>query len=317
MGFDEVQFPSDISYGSRGGPGFNTAIIEVDSGQEERIARWAEARRRYDVSYGVKSRDKLSTLLTFYMARQGAANGFRYKDWVDFASPSNHRTDPTAVAFGDHHIGDGDASKTQFQLRKKYVNGSVTRIRLIRKPVAGTTKIGFDSVEQTSGWSVNTTTGIVTFTSAPGAGVVISAGFEFDVPVRFGEAVDEVLSISLDAFDTRSLQSIPLIEILDDVANPDEYYYGGGSAITMNADYTLSLLDGRSILLTAPSSGKSLILPAYAGLSAGGPYFFIKNLGANSIAIKDITTLLTTLASGGATSLVLWLSDEPKWYVSL
>ncbi len=58
-------------------------------------------------------------------------------------------------------------------------------IRTITKPVAGTVQVYLDGVEQPSGWSVDTTTGLVTFGVPPTLGVEVTAGFEFDVPVRF------------------------------------------------------------------------------------------------------------------------------------
>ena len=44
-------------------------------------------------------------------------------------------------------------------------------------------RIAFGGLKQASGGSVDTTTGLVTFSAAPGSGVAITAGFEFDVPV--------------------------------------------------------------------------------------------------------------------------------------
>lgn len=61
-----------------------------------------------------------------------------------------------------------------------------------------------------SGWSVDATTGSVTFTAAPGAGVPITAGFEFDVPVRFDS---DTLDVTLDFERLGSITSIPLLEI--------------------------------------------------------------------------------------------------------
>jgi len=70
--------------------------------------------------------------------------------------------------------------------------------------------VAIDGVEATSGWSVDTTTGIVTFTSAPAAGATITVGFEFDVPVRFDT---DTLDITLDIERLGSITSIPLLEI--------------------------------------------------------------------------------------------------------
>jgi len=76
--------------------------------------------------------------------------------------------------------------------------------------VTATLRIALGGVEQSSGWSVDTTTGIVTFSAAPGAGVAITAGFEFDVPVRFDT---DVLDVTLDFERLGSITSIPLLEL--------------------------------------------------------------------------------------------------------
>ena len=65
-------------------------------------------------------------------------------------------------------------------------------------------------VEQMSGWTVDTTTGVVTFTTAPAGGVAVRAGFEFDVPVRFDS---DTLDVTLDFERLGSITSIPLLEI--------------------------------------------------------------------------------------------------------
>jgi uncharacterized protein (TIGR02217 family) len=313
MAFDEVQFPPEISYGSAGGPGFNTAIIEVDSGAEERVSRWTSARRRYNVGYGVKSHDDLHTLITFYIARRGAANGFRFKDWLDYTSASNGRDTPDDE---DQAIGTGDASETQFQLIKKYTSGGVTRTRTIEKPTTGTTVIAFDGVAQSTGWSVSTATGIVTFDTAPGSGVAITAGFAFDVPVRFGEGADQLLNLSIEAFDIGSAPDIELVEIIDEGELDEEYHYGGGSYLAISTDTQLAISDGRSLVVNCSASGKYVKLPDPSGLVAGGPYFYIYNEGANSILVKDYggNTLVTLAQDDACVAFIGLVSSTLTWF---
>jgi uncharacterized protein (TIGR02217 family) len=197
MSFHEIRFPVDISYGSAGGPEFSTDVVVTQSGYEQRNSNWAEARAKYNISYGVKTTAQLAALLNFFRARKGQAEGFRYKDWSDFA------------AFGES-LGVGNGTQTQFQLVKHYSSGSVTQSRIITKPVQGTVKIYLNSVLKTTGVTVDVTTGKVTFTTAPAAGVNIQADFEFDVPVRF--ATDR-LSATLDGYGSHSVRDIPLIEV--------------------------------------------------------------------------------------------------------
>jgi uncharacterized protein (TIGR02217 family) len=206
MAFHEVRFPDNISRGARGGPERRTQIVELASGDEERNASWANSRRRYDVAYGIRRADDLAAVVAFFEARNGRLHGFRFKDWGDHKSclPSG-----TPVST-DQLIGTGDGATTTFQLVKRYASGSQTWVRTITKPVAGTVRVALDGAEQLSGWTVNTTTGVLTFDTAPAAGVAITAGFAFDVPVRFDT---DVLDVTLDLERLGSITSIPLLEI--------------------------------------------------------------------------------------------------------
>jgi uncharacterized protein (TIGR02217 family) len=206
MAFHEVRFPDNISRGARGGPERRTQVVELASGDEERNASWANSRRRYDVAYGIRRADDLAAVVAFFEARNGRLCGFRYKDWADYKSalPS------LAITPTDQQIGTGTGSLQTFQLAKRYTSGAQTWVRTITKPVAGTVRVVLGMVEQMSGWTVDTTTGLITFTTAPANGVIVRAGFEFDVPVRFDS---DTLDVTLDFERLGSITSIPLLEI--------------------------------------------------------------------------------------------------------
>ena len=206
MAFHEVRFPDNISRGARGGPERRTQIVELASGDEERNASWANSRRRYDVSYGIRRADDLDAVVQFFEARNARLHGFRFKDWGDYKSGKPSQ----APAATDQVIGTGDGSQTGFQLVKRYTSGSQTWVRAITKPVAGKVSIALDGTPQAAGWTIDTTTGIVTFGTAPANGVAIRAGFEFDVPVRFDS---DTLDVILDIERIGSITSISLIEI--------------------------------------------------------------------------------------------------------
>lgn len=206
MAFHEVRFPDNISRGARGGPERRTQIVELASGDEERNASWANSRRRYDVAYGIRRADDLAAVVAFFEARGGRLHGFRFKDWADYKSSQPSQP----VAPTDQPLGTGDGATTVFQLMKRYSSGAQSWSRAIAKPVEGSVRLALNGVEQMSGWSIDPTTGSVTFTTAPGAGVAITAGYEFDVPVRFGS---DTLDVTLDVERLGSITSIPLIEI--------------------------------------------------------------------------------------------------------
>jgi uncharacterized protein (TIGR02217 family) len=197
MGFVEVQFPTDISYGSSGGPEYATDIVISQSGYEQRNVNWSQARAKYNVAHGVKTQAQLDALVAFFRARKGRAYGFRFKDWTDYSAMAQA-------------IGTGTGTVTQFQLKKFYTSGAVTEPRSIYKPVGGTVQVYKNGVLQTTGISVNTATGMVTFTAPPANGHAITASFQFDVPVRFDT---DRLSATLDAYGINSWLDIPLVEV--------------------------------------------------------------------------------------------------------
>ena len=84
--FHEVLFPLDIALSSAGGPERRTEIVTAGSGREERNARWAHSRRRYDAGYGVKTFEALSAVVAFFEERRGRLHGFRWRDRLDHSS---------------------------------------------------------------------------------------------------------------------------------------------------------------------------------------------------------------------------------------
>lgn len=198
MAFVEVAFPSDIAYGSSGGPEYSTDIVITHGGYEQRNINWAQSRAKYNVAHGIKTQAQLDTLIAFFRARKGRANGFRFKDWSDYRA--------TAQA-----IGTGNGSNKIFQLVKTYTSGGITETRTITKPVSGTVTVYKNSVLQASGaYSIDTITGKITFVTAPANAAIITADFEFDVPVRFDT---DRLSATLDSYGVNSWNDIPLVEV--------------------------------------------------------------------------------------------------------
>lgn len=197
MAFHEVQFPNDIAYGATGGPEFATSVVAMASGYEQRNINWSAARGRWDVASGLKKQTQLDTLIAFFRARKGRAHGFRFKDWTDYKATGQS-------------LGTGNATITTFQLIRTYSSGGGTDVRTITKPVTGTVKVYLAGVQQVSGWSVNTTTGVITFTAAPGNSVAVSADYEFDVPVRFDT---DRMAVTIEQVNLHQWSGIPIVEI--------------------------------------------------------------------------------------------------------
>ena len=174
--FHEIRFPDDISRGARGGPERRTQIVTLASGDEERNSSWANSRRRYDVSYGIRRAGDLAAVVAFFEARNGRLHGFRFKDWSDHRSCAPSQP----IAATDQAIGVGDGTTTAFQLVKQYRSGPQAWARIITKPVPGSVRIAVNGTERNSGWTIDPATGRVTFSTAPTTGTTITAGFEFD-----------------------------------------------------------------------------------------------------------------------------------------
>ncbi|MFD0915861.1 TIGR02217 family protein [Pseudahrensia aquimaris] len=206
--FHDVAFPSDIAFGAQRTVTRATEIVTLGSGREHRNQRWRHSRRRYDAGFGIKSLEDLRTVVAFYEARRGAQSGFRLKDPFDWRS----RDGDGAIGLEDQPLGLGDGAKTEFSLVKAYGGGDDAYRRPIHLPVAGSVMVGIDGIGKTenSDFLVDYQTGTVTFSVPPQPGAMLTAGFEYDVPVRFA---DDELSVSLSAFNAGDIPSVPLLEV--------------------------------------------------------------------------------------------------------
>ncbi|WP_414897405.1 TIGR02217 family protein [Rhodovulum sp. YEN HP10] len=208
MAFHEVRFPANLSFGSVGGPERRTEIVTLANGFEERNTPWEHARRRYDAGVAMSSLDDVEQLIAFFEARRGQLYGFRWKDWSDYKSCR-----PSAdVAPGDQVVGSGDGATVRFQLRKTYASGGQSYVRPIAKPVAGTVRLALDGIElfAPADYMIDLASGLVTLAEAPPVGAVVTAGFEFDVPVRFD--TDRIQS-SVESFRAGEVPSVPVVEL--------------------------------------------------------------------------------------------------------
>ena len=208
MNFHEVRFPTNLSFGASGGPERRTEIVTLANGFEERNTPWQDSRRRYDAGAGLRSLDDIEVLIAFFEARRGQLYGFRWKDWSDYKTcrPS------LQVSPVDQEIGRGDGATRVFSLKKTYFSGDQTYGRGITKPVAGSVRaaVADDPKIETIEFTVDHAAGQITFAVPPDIGVRVTAGCEFDVPVRFDS---DRLSASMATFHAGDVLSVPVIEV--------------------------------------------------------------------------------------------------------
>lgn len=212
MAFLDLTFPRGVAAGVTGGPERRVDIVALSSGEEERNARWKHSRRSWDAGIAIRDVDELNLVVALFEEAGGPLHSFRFRDWSDYSSAAAIAAAPAAV---DQAIGTGDGTTDTFQLVKRY--GVLTPyLRPITKPIPGSVRVGLDGAAQGSGWAVDNSTGLVTFTAPPAAGVTVTAGFTFDVPVRFDTpriTVDLAYFNEDDGRGVGAIPEIPLIEV--------------------------------------------------------------------------------------------------------
>jgi uncharacterized protein (TIGR02217 family) len=311
MAFRNIRFPTKLSYAYLGGPGFKTQIHETDSAHEQRVQRWPFAKWAFTANKNLEQQDEIYSIWKFYLVVHGAADSFRFQDLLDNTS---NKTDGVADPnYQDQEIGVGDGTTTQFQLRKEYEEGTETYVRLITCPqvpegdggaqgdTVNTVTVGLNGVLQGSGWTVNGNTGIVTFTVAPGAGVLVTAGFKFDVPVRFHANDDEQLEASLDDYDAISMSAMGFVEVRDESPHPETRDPGGLVTVSLAASANASLATAKYYRVDATVSGLSYYLPLPRGIGDGWELFVFEETGTtNSFAVRDdVGNLVVTVPASG------------------
>ena len=203
MAFHEVRLPARLAFGSTGGVERRTEIATLASGYERRSTPWAMGRRRYLIGANLRSLDDMAELTAFFEARRGRLYGFRFKDFADHKSCAPGG----AVDALDQVLGVGTGVRRTFPLIKLY--GDVARP--IAKPVEGTVRVAVAGVELgPEAFAVDTTTGVVTLETAPAPGQAVTAGFQFDTPVRFDS---DRIEATLETFEAGRMAAVPLIEV--------------------------------------------------------------------------------------------------------
>lgn len=212
MTFIATEFPLVPGFGTKGGSGFSTSVTRLSGGGESRNQRFTYPLGAWEVVLANAAAPDFYPIQQLFMAAQGKTHSFPFKDYFDFLSGEPG----SVVAFDDSVIGTGDGVETEFQIVKRYVFGAQTFDRKITRPVSGTVKSGVNGVEKTitTEWTVDLTTGLITYVSPPGNGLDVTAGFEFRVPVRFD--VDRLPAVASNKVVNQGpviTATVPLVEV--------------------------------------------------------------------------------------------------------
>jgi uncharacterized protein (TIGR02217 family) len=333
---DSAVFPTTLDLGTAGGPSFENVIQESPSGRSVRIARMTEPVMRYEIVRQDVSLTDAASLLRFVRARHGSLHGFRLLDFADFSTATDNVSQVAEDGGADRHqIGVGDGSTTVFRLSKTYTDSGESVVRRIEKPMTLaqaqavtnvcdylatlTTgqhlRVWVDGTEKTEGtdYTVDYSTGTVTFGTAPTTGhVILWAGY-FHVPVRFGVEADKFLRVLAPVAITRSFDGLTMVEEKSDTALLAMQSDPGGAKLhtVATTSAAISFADGKVQLFDCDGVASfNLLLPEPADWMLGGPVFVIFNVGATiGISVRDYTgaalPAALTIAAGSTARLYL------------
>ena len=176
-------FPTGISLNSMGGPQYNTDVVQLNSGHEQRNQIWTYPLHKYEIGVGIKDDFDLDVTRDMFHLASGRLHSFNYVDHNDqlscIAAGTIADTDQFLVATDDYSQRAGDGVQTTWQIVKEYYStDSPVKIkqRLITKIQPGTAIVSLDAGSVPFGgspsWTIDETTGIITFATAPGNNVV-------------------------------------------------------------------------------------------------------------------------------------------------
>lgn len=312
MAFHDVTLPDEFQYGSQAGAGFSTIVQQTASGHEIRVARQAQAVHRLSLRTELQSASQAKTLKAFALARRGSLHSFKIKDWSDYTSSGDGESAATAL---DQVIGSGNGTRTTYQLVKNYeAAGPNPYTRTITLPIPGTVIAALDGITTTA--FTLSGTGEIVFTSAPANGVVITAGFQFYVPVRFTLDVDRWTRLQADAFNVWSLPSLDVQEVLNEVEYPERWHHGGAKYWGyLTSSVRMAFNDG-AFHVVGNNSGSTqnmfLPVPTYAG--SGPEIFTIYHFGGgNNVALLDDAGGAVATLGSGTTTRVAGVRSGSTW----
>lgn len=195
-------------------PRFNTSIQVNSGGTERRNQEWEHPLHKYFLPEAI-ARDwgVIDELGKHFRIMRGPFRSWPWRDPLDFASCDLTKPNqaPT-ISAGDQSIGTGDGFTDMFQLVKRYAYDAETYDRPIHLPRLDTLKVAVNGVlADLADYTVTRPGGIVQFATPPANGHAITAGFLFDVEVRYES--DDAYEGILRATRVAGAADLTLIEV--------------------------------------------------------------------------------------------------------
>lgn len=206
--FSESRMNAEIGYGSSFSESYS--VVNTEDAGRNSYGKLNDPRplARCDLVFQNRSHEfTLTQVMDVFHRAGGTFGGFRVKNYANY-STNRYQGVPTAV---DQRLRP-TATPGVYQITQWYGEPvELSRRRLIKKPVPGTVKVAINGVATLVGWTVDNTTGLVTFGVVPAPGDVLTAGCYFDFPMRFET---DLSGIDFTDVDMLSL-SVNLIELLN------------------------------------------------------------------------------------------------------
>lgn len=194
-------------------PVWGNVISRVASGAENVRQVWQHPLHQYSLPVAARRQEILEGLKNVWMVTAGNARTFPFRDPLDFASAALENPNQVPViTFIDQFLGTGDGFETDFQITKLYTFGPESYARLISLPILSTVVVAVDGVlVPSSDYTVSRPGGVITFDTAVANGSLVTAGFLFDVEVRFSD--NDTYAGVMRAFSVSGFENLNLMEV--------------------------------------------------------------------------------------------------------
>lgn len=204
---DTPILPAYLAIGGSGGPTFQTFVLLCNSAREYRVRQWEVPVSSWTINTGGMKRETTQALRDFFINRGGRFTPFLFADPIDYFVRKQR-------------IGTGDGHTRTFQAVRTYTISGYAYTRVLRHINCGNLAIYLNAVASNIGFIADPDTGIITFDSAPGNGVAITADLEFYSYVRFGADVMDVAATSCAWWDVANIALMEIREVYDLLAQP-------------------------------------------------------------------------------------------------
>lgn len=214
-GFIDLYLPQTIIRANfTGSPRTSTTIGVASLGTEQRNRNWTKPLHRFSNPECIACHDTIEDLREHWIVTDGPHLSFPFRNRYDFASVrlSAPGRVPTLSPV-DQLLGTGDGIEDTFNFKKTYTRGGFTKTHTLVLPVESTVRVAIDAVEIFSpgDFTIDREAGTITLGTPPGVGELVTAGFLYDVPVRF--EADDTFEQILIAFELNKVAGLSLWEV--------------------------------------------------------------------------------------------------------